>query len=83
MDESAPSQTDALLARIANAADRLNLFPRMGRQLAVRTDVELRQIMCDSYRIVYEVEGESVTIATVYHSSMDVETRLRQLLEDN
>jgi plasmid stabilization system protein ParE len=44
----------------------------MGRRVPEAAPRELRELLVDSYRVIYQVAGEQVQILTVIHGSRDV-----------
>jgi toxin ParE1/3/4 len=60
---------DLVVARLLEAVERLELFPRSGRIVPELTDPQLREIIEPPYRIVYRVLNESVEILTVFRAS--------------
>ncbi len=71
-----------MLLGLYEAADPLAQFPYMGRAVPDFQKDDLRELIHDQYRIVYEVEGRTVTVIAVFHAAMDVQTRLRDLLDN-
>ncbi len=55
---------DAVLTRV----EHLERFPRMGRMVPELGDESFREILVYSYRVMYRLEGDDVTIAAVIHS---------------
>ena len=41
--------------------------PRAGRQVPEYQDPDLRELLIDPYRMIYQLEGEQVSILTVMH----------------
>src|SRR5688572_5925309 len=57
----------AVVRRIVNSTRNLENFPMAGRivpELGVET---IREVFAHSYRIIYRIESETVTVATVIH----------------
>jgi plasmid stabilization system protein ParE len=54
----------------------------MGQTFAFDTQPELRSVLADPFRVVYELHADDVTITTVLHTSMDIEAELRRLIEE-
>lgn len=79
---AAPEPADAVIEQIGQAAERLADFPRMGRPLTIRDVPEARELIVVPYHLVYATDGDIVEISTVLHSSMDIATRLSELLGD-
>ncbi len=71
-----------MLERLRASARRLGAFPRMGRMLPGFERDALRELIVDDYRLVYELSGDVVAIATVLHGSQDVDARLHELWPD-
>jgi plasmid stabilization system protein ParE len=70
----------ATLNGLYNAIQSLELFPLLGRSVYGFESPNVRELIHEKYRIVYEVAGETVTISSIFHGAEDVEARLRELL---
>ena len=57
----------AVVKRILNTARHLSQFPLSGRIVPELADENIREWFAYSYRIIYRVDGEVVTVATVVH----------------
>lgn len=55
-----------------SCVDRLVDFPLSGRQVPELNDSALREIIADVYRIIYEIDGDSIGILTVIHGGQDL-----------
>ena len=60
---------DLVVARLLEAVERLEQFPRSGRVVPELADPQLREIIESPYRIVYRVLDESIEILTVFRAS--------------
>ncbi len=60
---------DLVIARLLEAVERLEHFPRSGRVVPELSDPQLREIIESPYRIVYRVRNETVEILTVFRAS--------------
>jgi addiction module RelE/StbE family toxin len=60
---------DLVVARLLEAVERLELFPRSGRIVPELADPQLREVIEPPYRIVYRVLDESAEILTVFRAS--------------
>ena len=49
--------------------ERLTDFPRSGRVVPEFERSDIRELIVQSYRIVYRVRGEDVEILTVHHGA--------------
>ena len=60
---------DLAVARLLEAVERLEHFPRSGRIVPEFSDPQLREIIESPYRIVYRVRDETVEVLTVFRAS--------------
>lgn len=58
------------------AADRLVIFPELGRVVPEFNDRSIRELIVREYRLIYRVEGDDVRILTLMHGSRDLWRRL-------
>lgn len=65
----APSFAQVFVDRVFYAVNRLEAFPKSGRVVPESNRDDLREIIFGSYRIVYLVNEDEVSILTVFHSS--------------
>ncbi|MBI5284874.1 MAG: type II toxin-antitoxin system RelE/ParE family toxin [Chloroflexi bacterium] len=79
MMDAAPESAVALVSGIIDAMEPVASFPRMGRVVPEFGLDELREIIFESFRIVYAIDGETVSVVSVFHAAMDVATRLGEL----
>lgn len=59
----------AFLDRLVQAAARLERFPRAGRAVPEFGRDDLREVIYGSYRLVYRLEAELVTVLRVVHGA--------------
>ena len=64
----------AVVRRVLESTGRLAQFPRMGRVVPEVGDEAFRELLIHSYRVIYRIEDEVVTIGAVAHGkqSLDV-----------
>ncbi len=62
------------VGRILNAVENLSVLPGMGRKVPEIDDNKIREIIFNSYRIIYRVddEKENVLILAVIHAARDM-----------
>ncbi|PSB38443.1 type II toxin-antitoxin system RelE/ParE family toxin [filamentous cyanobacterium Phorm 46] len=65
----APNFAEVFVDRIFGAVQRLEAFPRSGRPVPEFGEENLREIIFGSYRIVYLLNSDEVSILTVFHSA--------------
>ena len=67
IDQKAPEAAFDTVSRIVNRAPDILDQPRAGRQVPEYQDPDLRELLIDPYRMIYQLEGEQVSILTVMH----------------
>lgn len=60
------------IARIITRAERLTMFPMIGRVVPEAQGEDIREILYRSYRIIYRLVGERVDVLAVIHGSRDL-----------
>ncbi len=62
----APVFISELMEKVENIAD----FPKMGREVREMEDESVREIIFNSYRIIYKVSKDRIEITSVVHQRM-------------
>jgi toxin ParE1/3/4 len=70
--DRSPGYMAGLYERISTSVLRLEQFPRMGRVVREYRDESLRELIVDSYRVIYSVEQSEVGILAVIHTSRNL-----------
>ena len=65
--QDSPQAAEAFRERLLRATDRLARFPESGRRVPEYPSREYREIIVDSYRVIYRSESDLVVIAAVLH----------------
>ncbi|HYW05521.1 MAG TPA: type II toxin-antitoxin system RelE/ParE family toxin [Longimicrobium sp.] len=65
----APAFAELFVDRVFEAVERLSDFPMSGRIVPEFRRPDLREVLLGSYRIVYHVVGDTVSVATVCHAA--------------
>jgi len=60
---------DSVLSEIFDAVDQLYHYAKTGRIVPETNDENTREISVGSYRIMYEISGETIRILTVLHGA--------------
>lgn len=68
-----PFYATVVVARIVAAPRKLEQFPFAGRIVPEVGQETVREIFAYSYRIMYRVEADRVTVATVVHGKQQFE----------
>ena len=69
----AASVVRAILAK----ARRLSEFPYIGRVVPEFDDKAIREVFAYSYRIIYRIEDNEITIAAVIHGKQHIDMAVR------
>lgn len=67
--EANPLAARRFMQRVRAALARLRRFPQLGHVLPEAPDGPERQILVDSYRFFYRVEGNKIWIVAVWHGA--------------
>jgi toxin ParE1/3/4 len=67
-----PAYAKIVIKRIVNLTRQLNRFPNSGREVPEFQDPTFRELLIYSYRIIYQVEEQIITIATVIHGKRNL-----------
>lgn len=68
-----PSYATAVVTRIVEATRKLEQFPFAGRIVPEVGQETIREVFAYSYRVMYRVEADRVTVATVVHGKQQFE----------
>lgn len=63
---------DALIERLILSIDRLESFPESGRRVPESTDLKVRELLVESYRVIYRLKKGSVQIHAVAHGARNL-----------
>lgn len=64
-------QAALFVARLLEATDRLQEYPRSGRVIPEIGDKSCREIIYGSYRIMYRLENDDAWITGIVHGARD------------
>ncbi len=76
--ETSPSFTAAFVQEVRDASRSLKTFAERGRVVPEVGHGRLREIFVRSYRLIYRVENDEVTILALFHGSRDVNKAWRE-----
>lgn len=62
-----------MVRQIDAATDRLRDFPMSGRQLLEGQDPNLREVIVENYRLIYDVKPNAVRILAVIHGAQNLD----------
>jgi plasmid stabilization system protein ParE len=66
------SYAGAVVGRIINSTRNLENFPFAGRIVPEFEAETIREVFAYSYRIIYRIENQTVTVATVIHGGREL-----------
>jgi toxin ParE1/3/4 len=66
---------DKFVARLVRAAERARTYPESGRQVPEVEDKNIRELIFQSYRIIYQYRNDTVRILTVLHGAKDLKSQ--------
>jgi addiction module RelE/StbE family toxin len=69
ISRDSPGYGRLVAERIYNATERIAVFPFSGREVPEIGREGVREIILGEYRIVYQLQGSSARILTVFRSS--------------
>jgi len=62
----------SVVRRILESTRKLQQFPRMGRIVPELGDENMRELLVVSYRVIYRIEDNEVTIAAIAHTKQSL-----------
>lgn len=65
----APTVAAVFAQRAFDSTDRLAEFPRSGRAVPELNDLDFREIILGSYRLIYRIRSGDIEILTVHHAA--------------
>lgn len=65
----APTYAEVFADRVFRVTDRLAEFPRLGRVVPEIGRQDIRELIVQSYRVIYRLLPEEVEILTVHHGA--------------
>jgi toxin ParE1/3/4 len=74
-----PRAAGAVVRRLRDNARSLRRFPRSGRQVPELQNDAIRERLVEPYRLIYRIEDDLVTIATIVHMRQSYESGVGRL----
>lgn len=63
------------VGRLIQSVEKLSTFPQMGRRVPEAEDEAIREVLFQSYRILYRLDPGAIRILTVLHGKQDLAGR--------
>jgi toxin ParE1/3/4 len=70
--KDSPSYAATLITRTDYAANSLVSFPERGRIVPEYRDSTIRELFVDSYRLIYRIFNDTVTVVAFVHGARDL-----------
>ena len=67
LSQDSPQYAEYLYERIFESIDNLKSFPEMGRRVLELKNPNMREIILQNYRIVYQYFEDKIEIITIFH----------------
>jgi addiction module RelE/StbE family toxin len=67
---------EVIVNRLYSSVDRLIEFPLSGRIVPELDSKSIRELIVEGYRIIYEIENDSIGIVTVISGRQDLRRKL-------
>ena len=65
---------ERFIAKLVRATEPLADFPEIGRRVPEEPDQEnVRELLVQTYRVIYRIEAERILIATIVHGRRNLE----------
>jgi toxin ParE1/3/4 len=77
VERDSPRYAKIVVDTIFKAAERVEMFPNIGRVVPEREDPAIREVLAYQYRIIYRLDDESVNIIAVVHGARDLQNALK------
>ena len=68
IENDSPKNATAFIENIFNEIERLKSFPDLGRYVPELENRNIREIIYDSFRIIYRIDDNRIIILTVRHT---------------
>lgn len=64
-----------IVEKIFDAVDKLSRFPNIGREVPEISSSNIREIILNSYRIIYKLEEDNILILAILHGARDLKNK--------
>lgn len=70
--QDSPHYARRFVEKIIKAVESLTNHPRIGRRVPEANREDVREVIFQSYRVIYKIEPERIHIVTVLHGGRDL-----------
>ena len=75
IEKDSPIYAKAVVSKFFEKADALKEFARMGRIVPELNDPDIREIFVYSYRLIYQIEDDTIVFVAVVHGKRLLEIK--------
>lgn len=72
IERDSPFYAREFIERIFDTTDRLAIFPHSGRLVPEADDNQIREVIVQGYRVMYDIEADRVLVLAIMHGSRDL-----------
>ena len=76
-ERTSPQYAQSIVSRIYDSVEHLERHPKMGRMVPEVEHEDLREVIREGYRIIYQLRNKKIEIVAVVHSRQDVQKKFR------
>jgi toxin ParE1/3/4 len=76
IERDSAQYAEVIVNRLYSSVDRLTQFPLSGRQVPELEMKSMRELIVEGYRMIYEIEQDSIGIVTVISGRQDLKRKL-------
>jgi toxin ParE1/3/4 len=76
IERDSAQYAEVIVNRLYSSVDRLIEFPFSGREVPELANKNTREIITDGFRIIYEVEKDSIGVVAVISGRQDIRRKL-------
>jgi len=68
IENDSPKNSKAFLDNVFQEIERIKLFPEVGRFVPELENRNIREIILDSFRVIYRIDDSRIIILTIRHT---------------
>lgn len=76
IEKDSPIYAKAVVSKFFEMADALFDFPKLGRVVPELNQENIREFFAYSYRLIYKLNGKSITIVAIIHGKRSLDNNL-------
>ena len=76
LEKNSPQYARLFAFKVTESVDRLKKFPNIGRIVPEIENLNVRELVYKSYRIIYRIKDGTIEIASIFHGSRNFRGKL-------